>query len=76
MSSLNKEADIILALQALKQDPKLSLQRAAAIYNVPRKTLSRHKEGVPSPCDTMANSYKLSDLKEQKLIEYILDIDS
>jgi hypothetical protein len=31
---------------------------------------------MPSWRDTIANSRKLSDLKEQKLVKYILDLDS
>jgi helix-turn-helix, Psq domain len=64
MPNSNKEADVILALQALQRDPKLSLRRAAAIYNAPLKTLYRRQQGVPSRRDTIANSRKLSDLEE------------
>jgi hypothetical protein len=34
------EARIQLALKAIKQDANLSVQRAAAIYNVPYSTLA------------------------------------
>ena len=39
----SKEAQIHLAIQALKQDPNLSLRRAAAIYKIPQSTLLRVK---------------------------------
>ena len=36
----SKERQVNLAIEALKQDPKLSQRRAAAIYKVPQSTLS------------------------------------
>ena len=76
MSSLNSEASINLALQALQNNPELSVRRAAQIYQVCRKKLGRRQQGIQSRSDTMTNSRKLSDLEEQKLVEYILDLDS
>ncbi|KAJ8109546.1 hypothetical protein OPT61_g7383 [Boeremia exigua] len=64
-SDASKEAQIQLALQALKQDANLSLQRAAAIYSVPRKTLSNRRAGRPSRADAMPNSRGLDNNKEQ-----------
>ena len=40
-----KEASIQLALQAVKQDAMLTLQRAAAIYNAPYNTLRARYAG-------------------------------
>ncbi|KAJ8118480.1 hypothetical protein OPT61_g561 [Boeremia exigua] len=64
-SDASKEAQIQLALQALKQDTNLSLRRAAAIYSVPRKTLSDRRAGRPSRADAMPNSRGLDNNKEQ-----------
>ena len=52
------------------------MRRAAKIYNVPRTTLSDCRHGTQSRSNLVANSRKLSDLEEQKLVEYILDLDS
>ncbi|KAJ8111140.1 hypothetical protein OPT61_g6192 [Boeremia exigua] len=60
-----KEAQIQLALQALKQDANLSQRRAAAIYNVPQATLSNRSTGRPSRADTMPNSRGLDNNKEK-----------
>ena len=76
MSQLNKEANILLALQALQKDPKLSIRRAAAIYTVPATTLRHRQKGMPSRADTTPSVRKLSDLEEQTIIKYILDLDS
>ncbi|KAL9567396.1 hypothetical protein ACKAV7_008471 [Fusarium commune] len=76
MSQPSKEARVILALQALQNDPKLSFRRAAQIYEVDRNTLRNRKNGRQSRRDTMANSRKLSKLEEETILQYALDLDS
>ncbi|KAG9252910.1 uncharacterized protein F5Z01DRAFT_659796 [Emericellopsis atlantica] len=57
MSDQRNEANILLAIQALQTNPKLSVRRVAKIYNVPRchrrTCLSSrhlfHKPCLPSP---------------------------
>jgi hypothetical protein len=67
---------MLLALQALQNNPKLSLRRAASIYTVSWKTLGRRQKGIQSQCDTITKSRRLTDLEEQILIQFILDLDS
>ncbi|KAJ0125886.1 Cytochrome P450 monooxygenase yanC [Fusarium oxysporum f. sp. albedinis] len=76
MSQSTSEADIILALQAYEADPKLSLRRAAKIYDVPFRTLHYRSQGRQARNDCIPNSRKLSDLEEQVIVQYILDLDS
>ena len=76
MSQSITKANALLALQALQQDPKLSVRRAAAIYQVPRTRLRRRQEGITSRADTRPNRRKLSDLEEQTIVKYILNLDS
>ncbi|KAJ3539787.1 hypothetical protein NM208_g5347 [Fusarium decemcellulare] len=76
MSQSNYEARMLLALQALQNNPKLSLRRAADIYKVNRITLRRRQHGIQSRRDTIQKSRRLSDLEEQILIHFILDLDS
>ncbi|KAM6509943.1 hypothetical protein FALCPG4_19040 [Fusarium falciforme] len=76
MSQFNNEANILLALKALQDDPKLSLRRAASIYQVHHWTLYRRQKGVQSRRDWIPKSRKLSDLEEQIIIQFILDLDS
>ncbi|KAJ8111655.1 hypothetical protein OPT61_g5799 [Boeremia exigua] len=71
-----KEAQVQLALQALKQDANLSQQRAAAIYRVPQATLSYRHAGRPSRADTMPNSRGLDDNKERVIVNHILELDA
>jgi hypothetical protein len=72
--SINK-ANIILALQAYQNDLRLSLRRAAKIYKVRYSNLLNRYNGIPTRCDIIPNSRKLSDLEEQTLIQFILDLD-
>ncbi|KAJ8118507.1 hypothetical protein OPT61_g524 [Boeremia exigua] len=65
LSILGLEAQIQLALQALKQDANLSQRRAAAIYRVPQSTLSDRRAGRPSRADTMPNLRGLDNNEEQ-----------
>jgi hypothetical protein len=61
MSHSSNEAKIILALQALQNDPKLSLRKAAAIYQVDRFALCRCQSGIQLRCDTIQKTRRLSD---------------
>lgn len=72
----SKEAQIQLALQALKQDANLSKRRAAAIYRVPQSTLSTRRIRRPSRADTIANSRALDKNEEQVVVKHILDLDA
>jgi hypothetical protein len=76
MSQAIKEGNILLALQALQNDPKLSLRRAAKHYNVDHRRLSDRRKGIRSRHDIIPNSRKLSDLEEQMLLQSIIDLDS
>jgi hypothetical protein len=44
-SSLN-DAQLNLALQALKKNPKLSIQATAKIYSVPKTTILRRRNQI------------------------------
>jgi hypothetical protein len=70
------EARTLLALQALQNDPKLSIRRAANIYEVDEKRLRRRQAGIQSRRDSIPKSRKLSDLEEQIIVQFILDLDS
>ena len=74
MPQQNDESQIVIALQAMQNNPKLSARAAAKIYPTNHQKISRRKRGIPSRCDIPANSRKLTDLEEQVLIQYILDL--
>src|SRR6478736_9809228 len=76
MSDPNYEARILLALQALQNNPKLSLRCAADMYKVNRITLRRRQNGLQSRCDWIPKSRRLSNLEEQIIVQFLLDLDS
>ncbi|KAJ3469895.1 hypothetical protein MRS44_003960 [Fusarium solani] len=76
MSATTIEARTLLALQALQNNPKLSIRRAASTYTVDERRLRRRQQGIQSRRDTIQKSRKLSDLEEEILIHFILDLDS
>lgn len=76
MEALNKETQMILALQAMQRDSKLTVRAAASIYQVSRSTLGIRLNGIISRRDTMPNLRKLTDLEGFTIIQYILDLDS
>jgi hypothetical protein len=76
MDSNSTEGRLILALQALKNDPNLSVKRAASIYSVARSTLISRRAGVKSRRDIQPKSRKLSNSEESVIVQYILHLDS
>ena len=72
MESTSIESRVILALQALENDPTLSLREAASIYNAPRTTIRRRQKGIASQAETMPKSQKLSKIEEETIIYRLL----
>jgi len=64
MENPSKEARILLALQAIKNNYKLSIAAVGRHYNVLPLTLRDRCNGKPVRRDTPANSRKLTDLEE------------
>ncbi|PHH54914.1 hypothetical protein CFIMG_007618RA00001 [Ceratocystis fimbriata CBS 114723] len=76
MPQPNNEGNILLALQALQNDRKLSLRQAAKTYEVGYYKLRRRHNGIQSRHDWIPKSRKLSDLEEETIVKFIIDLDS
>ena len=74
MSSASKEARVILGLQALRNDTKLSLRATAKLYNVPVSTLGYRRTSRAVRRDLPANSRKLTDLEEKTIVQYVIEL--
>ena len=74
MDSFPVESRIILAFRAMEKNPKLSLRSVATIYKVPPMTLSDRRASKPARRDTLVNSRKLTDLEEQTIVQYIIEL--
>ncbi|KFZ23924.1 hypothetical protein V502_01597, partial [Pseudogymnoascus sp. VKM F-4520 (FW-2644)] len=72
----NDESQVLLALQAMRQDPTLTAQTVGKLFDVDHQKLSRRKRGMQSRRDISANSLKLDKLEDQTIVQYILDLDS
>ena len=74
MPSPSKEARVILALEALRNDKNSKLEAVARLYNVPASTLRRRRAGRPARRDTIPNSRRLTDSEEKALVQYIIEL--
>ena len=70
-----KEARLKLALQAIKCDATLTQRRAAAIYDVPQKSISNRLAGKTFRRDCTPNMIKLLKSEEEVIVQHILDLD-
>ena len=60
IETLPKESRSVLALETLKKDSKLSLRKAATIYEVPETSLRDRRAGKQPRSELPANSRKLT----------------
>src|SRR5450432_909934 len=76
MTKLWKESDMILAINAFRTNPHLGITKVARIYKVPRSTLNRRINGIPSQQDSVPKSRILTPLEELVIVRHILNLDS
>jgi hypothetical protein len=73
--SRSDEADIRLTILSLNKHQIKNVRAAARAFDVPRTTLRDRRAGRPARRDCQPNSKKLTQLEEQVIISYILDLD-
>ncbi|USP80258.1 hypothetical protein yc1106_07532 [Curvularia clavata] len=71
----SREANVHLAVSALKKNQIQTERRAAATFNVSRATLHRRRAGRLARRDCQPNSKKLTKLEEEVIVDHILDLD-
>ena len=71
-----KEANIVLALEAIRQDPQLSIRAAAKTYGAPETTLRYRIRGRPPTTETRHGRLNLTSAEEETLVQHILNLDS
>lgn len=76
MVRTSDEAQVVLALQAIRTDSTLTIRKAALIYNVSRGTLSRRIEGTQSRRDCTPNNRSLHAIEEEVIVKHILELDA
>jgi hypothetical protein len=75
MEVYTQEARIILAMEAIRTSKKLSRRKAAKIYNIPRSILTDRINGHTSIRDRRPAVQNLTELEEEVIVQYILDLD-
>ena len=76
METASKESQIVLAIQSLQNDPNLTRRAAARTYNVSETSLRRRMNGTRARQDTRPNSTRLTELEENVIVTYIMELDS
>ena len=76
MPPSSKEARVILAVEAIRNNPKLSIAAAAKIYDVASRTIRRRLADIPARRDTTPNSKKLTESEEEAIVQYVLELDA
>jgi hypothetical protein len=71
----NREGKILLALDDLQKGRIKSIRAAAKLYEIPLATLHHRAQGRLSRVDIRPNGYKLTQLEEDSLVEWILSMD-
>lgn len=74
MNTNSYEARVNFALQALTNDQQLSVRTAARTYNVAKRTVRRRRAGNRARSDLTANSRNLTDLEEETIVRYVLNM--
>jgi hypothetical protein len=74
MPIVRNEAQVQLALQAMENDKKLSLRKAARLYSVAPTTLYKRRNGICSRTEILPNSRNLDPIEEQVIVRRILDL--
>ncbi|APA14877.1 hypothetical protein sscle_13g096470 [Sclerotinia sclerotiorum 1980 UF-70] len=75
METQSKEARIILAIEAIRKSKNLTITKAAKVYSVPRSTLRNRINNRNNQMEIRANGYKITELEEKVLLQYIIDMD-
>jgi hypothetical protein len=69
------EADIQLAISAVKSTQILHVRRAASAFNIPESMLRDRRAGKPARRNCQPNSKKLTQLEEKVIVQHILHLD-
>jgi hypothetical protein len=72
---LSNEADIQLAISSINAKQIQGNCPAATVYNVAKATFRRQRAGMSAQCNCQPNSKKLTELEEEVIVRYILDLD-
>ena len=76
MCAPSKEARLLLAIRALEDNEDLSIWAIAKLYNVLEATIRHQRNGQRAQRDIPANSRSLTDLEEQTIVQYTIELSA
>ena len=76
MLQQSKEANIILAIEAIYKDPRISIRQAVKIYEVLKTTLGARLRGRAATRKKRNVQHILTSSEEETLIQHVIDLDS
>ena len=76
MNSQSQEVKILLAIQAIRTNKKLSIRHVANTYDIPRTALRDRMKSCISRAEERKTQHNLTLIEEETLVRYILDLDS
>ncbi|KAF7444107.1 hypothetical protein A1F99_121810 [Pyrenophora tritici-repentis] len=62
-------------MASYRNNPKQLVRALAAAYDVPKSTLQRRLYGTKARLEIVSVNRKLSPIKEQSLVQWILELD-
>ncbi|EDN91396.1 hypothetical protein SS1G_00799 [Sclerotinia sclerotiorum 1980 UF-70] len=76
MESNNQEGRILLAIEAINKDQKLSIRKAAKLYNILCTKIQRRMDGTTPCIESRANNHNLTKLEEEVLIQLVSNMQA
>ena len=76
MQIQTQEARVILAIEAIRSNQKISCRAAARLYNVPEATVRYRMHGRATMADRRPKAQNLTAIEEEVIVEYILHLDA
>ena len=67
---------VLLTINAIRSTPRLSLRRAAEIYDIPKSTIADRIKGYTAKADCRNAYLNLTEIEEEVIVQYVLDRDS
>ena len=74
MESSSNEKKIVMAFEAFKKNPKLTIWAASRIYKIPCTTLMEWHIGKQSQNNISINSKKFTNLKKKVVFDCIIEL--
>ena len=76
MNSQSQEVRILLIIQVIRTNQQMSIRRVVKTYDVPQTSLRNRMKNCTSKTEERNVQHNLTPIKEETLIQYILDLNS